>query len=143
MGCSSLTIDSTLLGGATDDDKGTLPVSSSALSLGPQTPSDGELFVFLLSLLPTLPAAALAKVGGGSVFFAEVGAGKPGKLDVGRDTKRRGESADSVLISVTPPDDLFLFLSVVVSSWLFSFSFIWVPRFVVSIVCFVLVSCIL
>ena len=94
---------------------------------------------YLLSLLPTLPAAALAKLTPpvGSVFFAEVGAGNPGKLDVGRETKRRGESADSVLISDTPPDDLFLFLklilhtrmctllylSVDVSSWLFSFSF--------------------
>ena len=67
---------------------------------------------YLLSLLPTLPAAALAKLTPpvGSVFFAEVGAGNPGKLDVGRETKRRGESADSVLISDTPPDDLFLFL---------------------------------
>ena len=96
-------------------------------------------YFYLLSLLPTLPAAALAKLTPpvGSVFFAEVGAGNPGKLDVGRETKRRGESADSVLISDTPPDDLFLFLksilhtrmctplylSVVVSSWLFSFSF--------------------
>lgn len=69
-------------------------------------------YLYLLSLLPTLPAAALAKLTPpvGSVFFAEVGAGNPGKLDVGRETKRRGESADSVLISDTPPDDLFLFL---------------------------------
>ena len=73
-----------------------------------------KIFFYLLSLLPTLPAAALAKLGGGSVFFAEVGAGNPGKLDVGRETKRRGESADSVLISVTPPDDLFLFLNFIV-----------------------------